>query len=155
MANSDKKQEVREALNLQVANFTVLWTKLHNYHWYVKGHNFFSLHDKFEELYDTASTYVDELAERLLAIGGEPIGKQSDAIEKASVKEAEYDIDANEMVKQLAQDYDTVIKELDEGIKTAEAAGDDRTADIFIGMITDIEKNNWMLKSFLGKEVSQ
>ncbi|MBY8909064.1 DNA starvation/stationary phase protection protein, partial [Salinicoccus roseus] len=70
MANSDNKQEVREALNLQVANFTVLWTKLHNYHWYVKGHNFFSLHDKFEELYDTASTYVDELAERLLAIGG-------------------------------------------------------------------------------------
>ncbi|MBY8910774.1 DNA starvation/stationary phase protection protein, partial [Salinicoccus roseus] len=126
-----------------------------NYHWYVKGHNFFSLHDKFEELYDTASTYVDELAERLLAIGGEPIGKQSDAIEKASVKEAEYDIDANEMVRQLAQDYDTVIKELDEGKKIAEDAGDDRTADIFIGMITDIEKNNWMLKSFLGKEVSQ
>lgn len=155
MANSDNKQEVREALNLQVANFTVLWTKLHNYHWYVKGHNFFSLHDKFEELYDTASTYVDELAERLLAIGGEPIGKQSDAIEKASVKEAEYDIDANEMVRQLAQDYDTVIKELDEGKKIAEDAGDDRTADIFIGMITDIEKNNWMLKSFLGKEVSQ
>ncbi|MCC4723779.1 Dps family protein [Salinicoccus sp. RF5] len=155
MANSDKKQEVRDALNLQVANFTVLWTKLHNYHWYVKGHNFFSLHDKFEELYDTASTYVDELAERLLAIGGEPIGKQSDAIEKASVKEAEYDIDANEMVRQLAQDYDTVIKELDEGKKVAEDAGDDRTADIFIGMITDIEKNNWMLKSFLGKEVSQ
>lgn len=155
MANPDNKQEVREALNLQVANFTVLWTKLHNYHWYVKGHNFFSLHDKFEELYDTASTYVDELAERLLAIGGEPIGKQSDAIEKASVKEAEYDIDANEMVRQLAQDYDTVIKELDEGRKIAEDAGDDRTADIFIGMITDIEKNNWMLKSFLGKEVSQ
>lgn len=155
MANSDNKQEVREALNLQVANFTVLWTKLHNYHWYVKGHNFFSLHDKFEELYDTASTYVDELAERLLAIGGEPIGKQSDAIEKASVKEAEYDIDANEMVRQLAQDYDTVIKELDEGRRIAEDAGDDRTADIFIGMITDIEKNNWMLKSFLGKEVSQ
>lgn len=155
MANSDNKQEVREALNLQVANFTVLWTKLHNYHWYVKGHNFFSLHDKFEELYDTASTYVDELAERLLAIGGEPIGKQSDAIERASVKEAEYDIDANEMVRQLAQDYDTVIKELDEGRKIAEDAGDDRTADIFIGMITDIEKNNWMLKSFLGKEVSQ
>ncbi|MFA7745871.1 Dps family protein [Salinicoccus roseus] len=155
MANSDKKQEVRDALNLQVANFTVLWTKLHNYHWYVKGHNFFSLHEKFEELYDTASTYVDELAERLLAIGGEPIGKQSDAIERASVKEAEYDIDANEMVRQLAQDYDTVIKELDEGRKIAEDAGDDRTADIFIGMITDIEKNNWMLKSFLGKEVSQ
>lgn len=155
MANSDNKQEVRDALNLQVANFTVLWTKLHNYHWYVKGNNFFSLHEKFEELYDTAAEYVDELAERLLAIGGEPIGKQSEAIEKATVKEAEYDIEANAMVKQLVQDYDNIIKELDEGRKVAEEAGDDRTADTFIGMTTDIEKNNWMLKSFLGKEVKQ
>ncbi|TVT28270.1 DNA starvation/stationary phase protection protein [Salinicoccus cyprini] len=155
MASTDSKQEVRDALNLQVANFTVLWTKLHNYHWYVKGANFFSLHAKFEELYDTASTYVDELAERLLAIGGEPIGKQSEAIEKASVKEAEYDVDANAMVKQLVMDYDSVIEELNSGIKAAEAAGDDRTADIFIGMVTDIEKNNWMLRSFLGKEVNQ
>ncbi|MCG1010340.1 DNA starvation/stationary phase protection protein [Salinicoccus sp. ID82-1] len=155
MTSTDSKQEVRDALNLQVANFTVLWTKLHNYHWYVKGANFFSLHAKFEELYDTASTYVDELAERLLAIGGEPIGKQSEAIEKASVKEAEYDVDANAMVKQLVMDYDSVIEELNSGIKAAEAAGDDRTADIFIGMVTDIEKNNWMLRSFLGKEVNQ
>lgn len=155
MANTDNKQEVRDALNLQVANFTVLWTKLHNYHWYVKGANFFSLHAKFEELYGTASTYVDELAERLLAIGGEPIGKQSEAIEKSSIEEAEYEVDANAMVKQLVADYDAVIGELDAGIKSAEAAGDDRTADIFISMVTDIEKNNWMLKSFLGKEVSQ
>ncbi|MFB9860624.1 Dps family protein [Salinicoccus siamensis] len=155
MANSDCKQEVREALNLQVANFTVLWTKLHNYHWYVKGNNFFSLHDKFEELYDTAAEYVDELAERLLAIGGEPIGKQSEAIERATVKEAEYDIEANAMVRQLVQDYDNIIQELDEGRKVAEEAGDDRTADTFISMTTDIEKNNWMLKSFLGKEVKQ
>jgi len=150
---TDKKNEVKKSLNKQVANFTVLWTKLHNYHWYVKGPNFFSLHEKFEELYTTAGTYVDELAERLLAIGGEPIGRQSEAIEAASVKEAEYDTDANDMVKQLVKDYSTVIKELDKGKKAAEDAGDDRTADIFIGMITEVEKNNWMLKSFLGKDV--
>ncbi|WP_020006713.1 Dps family protein [Salinicoccus albus] len=151
MAKTDSRQKVREALNLQVANFTVLWTKLHNYHWYVKGDTFFSLHDKFEELYTTSGSYVDELAERLLAIGGGPIGKQSDAIEAASVKEAEYDIDGGEMVSQVVADFDTVAKEMDEGKKAAEEAGDDRTADIFIGMITEIEKNVWMLKSFLGK----
>lgn len=151
MAKEDSKQKVRSALNLQVANFTVLWTKLHNYHWYVKGDNFFSLHDKFEELYTTSGSYVDELAERLLAIGGEPIGKQSDAIEEASVKEAEYDIDASEMVSQLVKDFETVAKEMDEGKKASEDAGDDRTADIFIGMITEVEKNTWMLKSFLGR----
>lgn len=56
------QQDVVKELNQQVANWTVAYTKLHNFHWYVKGPNFFSLHVKFEELYNEASQYVDELA---------------------------------------------------------------------------------------------
>jgi starvation-inducible DNA-binding protein len=59
-------------LNKQIANWSVLYTKLHNYHWYVKGGQFFTLHVKFEEFYNEAGLHVDELAERLLAIGGKP-----------------------------------------------------------------------------------
>lgn len=55
------------------SKLTVAYTKLHNFHWYVKGPNFFSLHEKFEELYNEASQYVDDLAERILAIGGNPV----------------------------------------------------------------------------------
>src|SRR5690625_7482856 len=86
---TDKKNEVKKSLNKQAANFTVLWTKLHNYHWYVKVPNLFSLHENFEELYTTAGTYVDALAERLLAIGRQPIDRQSDALLEDSVYEAD------------------------------------------------------------------
>lgn len=153
MVQVKNKTEVVAALNKQLTNNTVLWTKLHNYHWYVKGSNFFSLHAKFEELYNATAVYVDDIAERILAIGGEPVAKQSEAIEESSIDEGEYGLEANQMVKQLTEDYEVVIAELDQGIKTAEDAGDDRTADMFINMMTDIEKNNWMLKAYLGNEV--
>lgn len=153
MVQVQDKTQVVEALNKQLANNTVLWTKLHNYHWYVKGANFFSLHVKFEELYDATAVYVDDLAERILAIGGAPIAKQTEAIEESSIEEGEYGLDAPAMVKQLSEDFDVLVAEMHQGVKAAEEAGDDSTADMFIGMITDVEKNNWMLKSYLGNEV--
>ncbi|EFU83065.1 Dps family protein [Staphylococcus lugdunensis M23590] len=55
MNNMANQQDVVKELNQQVANWTVAYTKLHNFHWYVKGPNFFSLHVKFEELYNEAS----------------------------------------------------------------------------------------------------
>ena len=82
-----QQQDVVKELNQQVANWTVAYTKLHNFHWYVKGPNF--LYTKFEELYNEASQYVDDLAERILAIGGNPIGTLSECLDKSIVNEAE------------------------------------------------------------------
>ena len=153
MVQVKEKTQVIEALNKQLANNTVLWTKLHNFHWYVKGPNFFSLHAKFEELYDAAGVYVDDLAERILTIGGEPVAKLTEALEESSIEEGEYGLDAKQMVKQLTEDFEVLSAELNQGVKVAEGAGDDRTADMFIAMAQDIEKNNWMLKSYLGEDV--
>ena len=113
-------KEVIEALNKQVAEWTVLYTKLHNYHWYVKGPNFFSLHEKFEELYNEASVYVDDLAERILAIEGNPIATLREALEWSVIEEAEKNLTANQMVEQLSKDFTTVIAQLEEGIQLAE-----------------------------------
>ncbi|WP_414042253.1 Dps family protein [Macrococcus animalis] len=150
MAKKTQANKVVVALNQQVANWTVLYTKLHNYHWYVKGPNFFSLHEKFEALYGEASVYIDELAERILAIEGNPIATLKESLELSIVKEAKKNLTAEDMVKDLSKDFDKVIKQLEEGKSTAEEAGDEMTADMFLGMITSLEKHNWMLKSFLG-----
>ena len=80
------QQDVVKELNQQVANWTVAYTKLHNFHWYVKGPNFFSLHEKFD--YNEASQYVDDLAERILAIGGNPVGTLKESLEISIVDEA-------------------------------------------------------------------
>lgn len=62
-----------EKLNEYLANQQVMYIKLHNLHWYVKGRSFFTLHAKLEELYDQTAQIMDEVAERLLALGGSPV----------------------------------------------------------------------------------
>ena len=88
--DSMTQQDVVKELNQQVANWTVAYTKLHNFHWYVKGPNFFSLHEKFEELYNEASQYVDDLAERILAIGGNPVATLKESLELSIVKKQKH-----------------------------------------------------------------
>lgn len=119
MAKAKKAQtqdnQVVAALNQQVADWTVLYTKIHNYHWYVKGPNFFALHTKFEELYTQAGTYIDELAERILAIGGNPVATLKESLELSVVKEAKKDLTAEDMVADLSKDFDKLIEQLKEG----------------------------------------
>jgi starvation-inducible DNA-binding protein len=143
--------QVVEVLNKQVANWTVAFTKLHNFHWYVKGPNFFSLHTKFEELYDEASQYIDDLAERILAVGGNPVATLKESLDISIIEEAGKGYKAEEMVAELSQDFTNVAKQFDEAIEVASNADDDVTEDMFIGMQTNIEKHNWMLKSYLGQ----
>ncbi|WP_398574307.1 Dps family protein [Staphylococcus equorum] len=149
MANSNK--DVVKVLNEQVANWTVAFTKLHNFHWYVKGPNFFSLHTKFEELYDEASQYIDDLAERILAAGGNPVATLKESLDLAIIDEAGKGYKAEEMVEELSKDFENITKQLEEAIEVASAAEDDVTEDMFIGMKTNIDKHNWMLNSYLGK----
>lgn len=148
---SKNNEEVVKVLNQQVANWTVAFTKLHNFHWYVKGPNFFSLHTKFEELYDEASQYIDDLAERILAVDGNPVGTLKESLELSIIDEAGKGYTAEQMVEALSVDFDNVSKQLGEAIEVASKAEDDVTEDMFIGMQTNIDKHNWMLKSYLGK----
>ncbi|HDH6714061.1 TPA: DNA starvation/stationary phase protection protein [Staphylococcus aureus] len=143
------QQDVVKELNQQVANWTVAYTKLHNFHWYVKGPNFFSLHVKFEELYNEASQYVDELAERILAVGGNPVGTLTEYLEQSIVKEAAKGYSAEQMVEELSQDFTNISKQLEKAIEIAGNAGDDVSEDMFIGMQTSVDKHNWMFKSYL------
>lgn len=139
------------SVNKQVANWTVLYTKLHNYHWYVKGPQFFTLHTKFEELYTEAGVHIDELAERILALGGKPIATLQESLDKASIKEAKGKESAEEMVQSLVDDFNTVAAELKEGMDLADEVGDETTGDMLLAIHQSLEKHVWMLNSFLGK----
>ncbi|MED4202927.1 DNA starvation/stationary phase protection protein [Neobacillus mesonae] len=146
-------EKVSNTLNKQVANFSVLYMKLHHYHWYVKGENFFTLHVKFEELYKEASLHLDTIAERMLAVGEKPAATLKEHLEMASVEEASNsgeEISASEMVKGLVDDFDTICKELTDGISVAEDSDDQPTADLFISIRTSLEKHKWMLQAYLG-----
>ncbi|PLR96809.1 Dps family protein [Bacillus sp. T33-2] len=143
--------ELTQVINRQIANWSVLYTKLHNYHWYVTGPQFFTLHTKFEEFYNEAGLHIDELAERLLALGGKPVATMTGFLELASVKEASGNEAATEMVKEIVDDFRQVIKELKEGMQAAAEAGDEITEDLLLAIHTSLEKHVWMLNSFLGE----
>ncbi|MDF2926085.1 MAG: Ferritin Dps family protein [Paenibacillaceae bacterium] len=142
--------DLTKVLNKQIANWGVLFVKLHNFHWYVKGSQFFTLHVKFEELYNEAALHIDDLAERVLAIKGKPLAKLSDYLEVASVKEAAGTETASEQVAATIADFETIIAELKEGLKAAEEADDETTGDMLLAIHTSLEKHVWMLSSFLG-----
>ncbi|MDQ0245980.1 starvation-inducible DNA-binding protein [Bacillus fengqiuensis] len=143
--------KLTDIVNQQIANWSVLYTKLHNYHWYVKGEQFFTLHEKFEEFYNEAALYIDDLAERLLALGGKPVATMKESLETASVKEATGEETAKDMVAALVEDFTMLTGELKEGMDAAEQAGDETTGDMLLAIHKELEKHIWMLKSFLGK----
>ncbi len=140
-------------VNLQVANWTVLYTKLHNFHWYVKGPQFFTLHEKFEELYTEAGVHIDELAERLLALGGSPVATMKESLEWASIEEANGSETAEQMVEALVSDFTKLISEVKEGMDLASEVDDETTGDMLLAIHKGLEKHVWMLQSFLGKRV--
>ncbi|MGM7682297.1 Dps family protein [Cytobacillus sp. Hm23] len=138
-----------QSLNQQLANWNVLYTKLHNYHWYVTGADFFTLHAKFEEFYDEAATYIDEIAERILTIEGQPIASLADYLKHTSIEEATNKETPKDMVGAIAEDFFKVIHESKLLIDQAEDANDQPTADMFIGIKNSLEKHVWMLKAYL------
>ena len=142
---------IQSELNLQIANWSVLYTKLHRFHWFVKGPLFFTLHAKFEELYDESALVVDQVAERLLAIQGEPIATMKEYLETASIQESINETKASDMVATLVKDYTQINESLKQLAELAEAENDTITNDLAVGLIEKIYTHLWMLNAYLGE----
>ncbi|MFY3792188.1 Dps family protein [Ureibacillus sp. MALMAid1270] len=137
-------------LNELVATWSVLYTKLHNYHWYIKGKDFFTLHAKFEELYNEVTLNLDEVAERILTKGGKPVATLKEHLELSHVQEASGNETSEEMVQTIIDDFKKVMKLLKESMNQAAEDGDERTEDMLNATYQSLEKHNWMLTAYLG-----
>ncbi|MFC5732514.1 Dps family protein [Cytobacillus gottheilii] len=144
-------EKLYSALNVQISNWSVLYTKLHRYHWYVKGPNFFALHAKFEELYNEAANVVDEAAERLLAIGGKPVSTMQEYLNTSTLTEDTAPATASEMVANLAADYTQLKKELEDLAALAADQNDDLTNDFAVGLMATLDTHIWMFNAYLGE----
>jgi starvation-inducible DNA-binding protein len=142
---------LNKELNKQVATWSVMYTKLHNFHWYVKGPQFFTLHAKFEELYNEATLHMDEIAERLLTLGGKPVATLKEHLEQSDVTEATGKETTDQMVETLVKDFDKIMKSLKKGMDEAAKDEDDMTEDILNAVYQSIEKHQWMLNAYLGE----
>lgn len=142
-----KNHQTIVVLENVLANSYALLIKTQNYHWNVAGENFKSLHELFEVQYNDLFESVDLIAERLRALGHK-VDASFDAFAKLSAgKKANKNAASAEMIKDLINDNEALVKVLKAGIKTAQDENDEGTADIFITRIKALEKAVWMLEA--------
>lgn len=139
-----------EKLNLYLVNLNVLYRKLQNYHWNVVGTGFFTIHSKLEELYDGVNGRIDEVAERILAVGGRPMGTLKDYLENTTLVEAKNeDITTINAILELQKDFTTMLALCKEIKEAADEESDFGTSALIDEDITNYEKTLWMFKAYL------
>ncbi|MCD7939341.1 MAG: DNA starvation/stationary phase protection protein [Bacteroides intestinalis] len=149
--NESGVANVVSALHQLLADFQVYYTNLRGFHWNIKGHGFFVLHEKFESMYDDAAEKVDEIAERILMLGGVPENKFSEYLKVVKIKEVSDVACGSDAVSNILETYGYLIGEERKIIELANEAGDDVTADLMTGYLKEQEKMVWMLVAFSTK----
>jgi starvation-inducible DNA-binding protein len=145
-------KDIAEGLSHVLADSYALYLKTHNFHWNIEGPRFRELHLMFEEQYTELAAAVDEIAERIRALGHYAPGSFAQFARLTSVQEAERVPGAEEMLRQLVADHETVAKTLRTVLKSAQEAGDEVTAGLLTDRLGVHEKMAWMLRSMAKKE---
>jgi len=150
-ASTTVSEELVDELNRLLADYQVLYQKLRAYHWNVEGKEFFQLHEKFEELYDTVTLTVDDIAERIRALGEYPVSTYSEQLVEARISEDNGRIDSDQMVKNLCSDYESLQSALTDAVDQAENEGDTTTVNLLEDVHDEQEETLWMLKAYLSE----
>ena len=140
---------VVEPLSALLASSYTLYLKTHNYHWNVTGPMFTTLHTLFETQYTELAAAVDEIAERIRALGSPAPGSYTEFAKLSTVKEATGKTDAKKMIRNLVADQQAVVDAARRVIEVSEKAKDQASADLGTRRTDVHEKNAWMLRSHL------
>ena len=142
--------EVIAQLNNLLSTYHVFYLNVRGYHWNVKGEHFFTLHPKFEELYTALQLQIDEIAERILTLGGTPLHAYSDFTQHTSIQEDKNVKDGNACVKGVVTSLQALITEQRKVSALAADSEDQGTADLVDAYVQEQEKLIWMYNAFLG-----
>ena len=142
--------EVIAQLNNLLSTYHVFYLNVRGYHWNVKGEHFFTLHPKFEELYTALQLQIDEIAERILTLGGTPLHAYSDFTQHTSIQEDKNVKDGNACVKGVVTGLQALIAEQRKVSALATDSEDQGTADLVDAYVQEQEKLIWMYNAFLG-----
>ncbi|MFP4471799.1 MAG: Dps family protein [Bacteroidales bacterium] len=147
----DYLNEVQEKLNGLLSTYAVHYQNLRSMHWNVTGPEFFLLHEKFEEEYLDAQTSVDEIAERILSLGGKPIGSFSVYLDKSVIAEFKSYESAEQSIGFLVESIDILLQSEEEVLEMASDAGDEGTVALMSDLIAKQEKTRWMFAATINK----
>ena len=147
--NEKHREEISKGLSHFLADSYTLYLKTHNFHWNVTGPMFLTLHQMFETQYNELAVAVDDIAERIRALGVKAPATYQEFLKLTSIKENVGDLSAMQMVSELVQGHEQVIKTARGLFSMVNEAHDEPTADILIQRLRVHEKTAWMLRSLL------
>ncbi|MGV3630439.1 MAG: Dps family protein [Bacteroidota bacterium] len=141
---------MEQKLNALLAGYQVHYQNLRSLHWNIKGENFFELHLKYEELYTRAQTIIDDLAERILSLGFQPLSTFTAYLKNSSLPENTLITNGKEGVRYLFNAQNILLGLEKEILSLASGANDEGTSALMSDLIREKEKTNWMFKAWLG-----
>ncbi len=147
----EQVNEITFALNELQANYAVHYQKLRNYHWNVKGPDFFDLHEKFEIQYKEAVTNIDAIAERIRLFGETPLSTLQEYLEFSEIKETAPGLTSDLMVRELVNDFTILLKHMDAVVEVCARHADYGSESLMKGFIKAIEANHWKFSAFLSR----
>ncbi|WP_439291336.1 Dps family protein [Lonepinella koalarum] len=145
--NTASSQKIAEELNNLLATYQVFYMNVRGYHWNIKGVQFFSLHEKFEEYYDDLVEKIDEIAERILTLGYIPSNIFSEYLKVSKVQEHTGATSAQDTLQGALKGFQTLLQQQREILALAGDADDEGTASLMSDYIKEQEKTIWMLKA--------
>ena len=145
-----ERSEIAASLTKVLADSYALYLKTHGYHWNVRGANFSELHALFMAQYTEMWTALDELAERIRALGEFAPQGYSAFANLTGIKDGDPEKDSPAMLKELLEDHETVIGSLRDAIAVAEEARDPTSVDLLTQRLAAHEKHAWMIRATLG-----
>lgn len=148
ISEKDRKQIAGGLARMQADTYT-LYLKTHYFHWNVTGPMFQTLHLMFQTQYNESWLAVDVIAERIRALGFPAPGSYKEFAALTEIKDSKGVPNAKEMIRQLVDGQETVVRTARSVLPIAEAAGDQVTADVLTQRMTVHEQNAWMLRSLL------
>lgn len=147
--NEEQRKAIADGLSVLLADSYTLYLKTHNYHWNVTGPMFQTLHTLFETQYTELAVAVDDIAERIRALGEFAPGSYKEYAKLTSIKEADGIPSAEEMIKDLVKGQEAIAKTARSIVPVADEASDEVTLDLLTQRMTVHEKTAWMLRSLV------
>ncbi|MFN7013950.1 MAG: Dps family protein [Bacteroidia bacterium] len=149
-ANTHKTEnELSIKLNDLLANYQIFYQNLRGLHWNIKGPKFFELHAKFEEFYNNALLKIDEIAERILSLGSNPLHTFSDYLHYAEIKEALQINDTYKSIEVIIKNLEILLRKERELLHLSDKLNDEGTNSLISDYIKEQEKTLWMLRAYI------
>lgn len=148
---AESRLETAEGLSRLLADTYTLYLKTHNFHWNVTGPMFNTLHLMFETQYTELAVAVDDIAERIRALGHFAPGSYSAYARLSSIKESTSVPSAENMIRELVDGHETVTRTARALFPVIEDTNDEPTADLLTQRMQVHEKTAWMLRSLLAQ----